>query len=78
MRCCSCDRILTDFEATRRGALSGDFLDLCNKCIKGLDIATIDRDDLEGSFRSIYEDPDYDEYGYLIDEDNGWTPEDEV
>lgn len=32
MRCLSCNRILSDQEATRRGASSGDFLDLCNHC----------------------------------------------
>ena len=65
MKCCSCVKILTDFEATRRGALSGDFLDLCNKCIKGLNISTIDRPDLEGTDSdSDYED-DYSDYGYF-------------
>lgn len=64
MKCCSCDVILSDFEATRRGALSGEFLDLCNKCIKGLNIATIDRPDLHDSG---YEDEeeDYSVYGYF-------------
>jgi len=72
MKCRACNDTLTDFEATRRGALSGDFLDLCNGCIKGLGIQTIDRPDLEGSFTSIYEDPDYNDYGYLVPEE-GWN-----
>jgi hypothetical protein len=78
MKCCSCDRILTDFEATRKGAMSGEYLDLCNQCIKGLGIATLDRPDLEGSFTSIYEDPDYDDYGTIIpsDQHNGWLYDD--
>ena len=78
MRCCSCDRILSDFEATRKGALSGNYLDLCNQCIKGLGIATLDRPDLEGSFTSIYEDPDYDDWGAIATgQHNGWLNEDE-
>ncbi len=79
MRCCSCDRNLSDFEATRKGALSGDYLDLCNQCIKGLGIATLDRPDLEGSFTSIYEDPDYDDWGTIIPDGmgSGWLQEDE-
>jgi hypothetical protein len=78
MRCCSCDRNLSDFEATRKGAMSGEYLDLCNGCIKGLGIATLDRPDLEGSFTSIYEDPDYDDYGMInTEQHNGWLYEDE-
>ena len=79
MRCVSCNSNLTDFESTRKGALSGTYLDLCNGCIKGLNIATLDRPDLEGSFTSIYEDPDYDDYGTIIPDGlhNGWLTEDE-
>lgn len=79
MRCCSCNVALTDFESTRKGALSGQYLDLCNGCIKGLGISTLDRPDLEGSFTSIYEDPDYDDFGGLLPtgEGNGWLQEDE-
>ena len=79
MRCVSCNVALSDFESTRKGALSGTYLDLCNSCIKGLNIATLDRPDLEGSFTSIYEDPDYDDYGTIIpsDQHNGWLYEDE-
>lgn len=78
MRCVSCNQALSDFESTRKGALSGTYLDLCNGCIKGLGIATIDRPDLEGSFTSIYEDPDYDDWGLLpTGEANGWLQEDE-
>ncbi len=78
MRCVSCNANLTDFESTRKGALSGDYLDLCNQCIKGLGIATLDRPDLEGSFTSIYEDPDYDDWGVIdTSQHNGWLQEDE-
>lgn len=46
MKCVCCDRILNDFEATRKSVKTGQYLDTCNKCIKGLGIETIDRDDL--------------------------------
>ena len=78
IRCVSCNANLSDFESTRKGALSGTYLDLCNGCIKGLGIATLDRPDLEGSFTSIYEDPDYDDFGVIhTDSHNGWLTKDE-
>ncbi len=32
MRCSCCDRILNDFEATRKFKESGEYADVCNKC----------------------------------------------
>lgn len=32
MRCLACNKELTDFEATRRYALSQEFLDMCQRC----------------------------------------------
>lgn len=57
MRCLSCNVWLTDFESTRKSVETNDYLDLCNKCLKGLGIATIDRTDLQGQ----EERPPYDE-----------------
>lgn len=80
MRCCCCDTNLSDFEATRRSAVTGDFLDMCNKCIKGLGIATQDRGDLQsaGERSAIYEDPDYPDWGYLYEEEHQFSQEDEL
>jgi hypothetical protein len=48
MRCLACNVALSDFEATRKSAASGDFLDLCNSCLYyAEDIDTIDRIDLK-------------------------------
>lgn len=49
MRCISCNRILSDFEATRRNANTGEFLDLCNKCLPDVIAAVpvIEREDLK-------------------------------
>ncbi len=44
MRCLSCDSALSNREATRKSALTGDFLDLCDKCFDTIkeDIAVIE------------------------------------
>lgn len=48
MRCLSCDCGLTDFEATRKSATTGEFLDLCNRCFASVSdqIKAIERADL--------------------------------
>ena len=49
MRCLSCDVELNDFEATRKSEQTGQYLDLCNRCLSTTDIDTADeRYDLEG------------------------------
>jgi hypothetical protein len=40
MRCLCCNNALSDFESTIKGTLSNTYLDMCKKCIKGLDLAT--------------------------------------
>ena len=81
MRCCCCDVNLTEFESTRKSAVTGDYLDMCNKCIKGLGIATLDRGDLQnaGERSSIYDDPDFLDWGFIIEEgDSPWHDEDNL
>lgn len=48
MRCLGCNKNLSDYEATRRYALSGDFVDLCNRCFGPIskEVNTIERADL--------------------------------
>lgn len=50
MRCQCCDRVLTDFEATRKHAVTGMFIDLCQQCFKTVqmdaNLPTKDRRDL--------------------------------
>lgn len=48
MKCMCCDKILSDFEATLRHKKTGEFVDTCTKCLKGLHIPTIGREDLLG------------------------------
>lgn len=33
MRCLSCNVVLSDREATRKGSVTGEFLDLCDDCL---------------------------------------------
>lgn len=33
MRCLSCNAILSDREATRKGSFTGEFLDMCSDCL---------------------------------------------
>ncbi|HET8687389.1 MAG TPA: hypothetical protein VFM18_12115 [Methanosarcina sp.] len=47
MRCLCCNRILNDYEATRRHAITGEFIDICNRCIEDLGIPSVGRDDLK-------------------------------
>jgi NAD-dependent SIR2 family protein deacetylase len=37
MRCVACNVILTTQEATRKFEESGEFVDLCNKCLSTID-----------------------------------------
>ena len=46
MRCKSCNELLTDWEATRKVAETGEYLELCNECFDD-NILTIDRLDLK-------------------------------
>ena len=48
MRCTACDKVLTDYEATRKSAESLEYLDLCNECYSYIaeDVPAIDREDL--------------------------------
>ncbi len=36
MRCVACDKIMTDYELTKRFSGSGEFVDMCNDCSRFL------------------------------------------
>ena len=47
MRCIACNKQLNDYESTRRHAITNEFLDTCNRCMKDIpNIPTKDRQDL--------------------------------
>ena len=49
MRCLACNCCLSDYEATRKGAESLEFVDLCDKCFEHIrgSFAVVERDDLK-------------------------------
>jgi len=59
MRCCCCNRNLNDWESTLRSARTGDFLDMCRKCLDGLGIQVVESsaqaDDEAPSEESFFE-----------------------
>jgi len=50
MRCVACNKILSDYESTRKHAITGEYLDLCNECFSSISevamLPTHDRKDL--------------------------------
>lgn len=48
MRCVACNKALSDFEATRKSAETGEYLDLCNYCYStiGGNVLAEEREDL--------------------------------
>ena len=36
MRCVACDKIMTDYELTKKFSGSGEFVDMCNECSRFL------------------------------------------
>lgn len=46
MRCTCCNRNLNDYESTLKSLVTGDFLDTCTKCLKGLNIEAVGNGDL--------------------------------
>jgi hypothetical protein len=65
MRCVACDKNLNDFESTRKHAVTGEFVDLCNRCFKDVasDIPVVTREDLEATEQIDMEDFVIDEEG---------------
>jgi hypothetical protein len=51
MRCVACDKNLNDFESTRKHGVTGEFIDLCNRCFRDVssDIPVVTREDLEAT-----------------------------
>ena len=62
MHCSCCDKLLTDYEATRKDAHTFNFIDLCKTCFEDIKpfVAVIDRKDLitEQDLDIIDDDPD--------------------
>lgn len=69
MRCLSCNKLLSDHEATRKYATSGTFVDLCNGCFEHVesDIPVIDG-------KGENDSDDYDAEWGFTDDDGSDTP----
>lgn len=70
MRCVSCNTLLSDYEATRKLALTNQYVDMCNQCFASVseDLPTLERSDLAHDEDLI----DYDEINHCgldIDKD---------
>ena len=63
MRCVACNKLLTDFEATRKVAATGEFLGMCNYCFSysAEDIDTLERHDLKSERDCELEDETYEQ-----------------
>lgn len=48
MHCTACDKLLTDYEATRKDAHTFKFIDLCKNCFEDIKpfVSVLDRKDL--------------------------------
>lgn len=69
MRCLACNKILNDFESTRKSATTGEYVDLCNHCFHNVeqDIESVVREDLRDE-DSFEEDVELDDFqGDLFD-----------
>lgn len=64
MHCTACDKLLTDYEATRKDAYTFKFIDLCKTCFEDIKpfVSVIDRKDLitEQDLDTIDDDMDTD------------------
>jgi hypothetical protein len=88
MHCNCCDRLLTEFEATRRNANTFQFIDLCKVCFEDVKpfVPTIDRKDLISEADLDVIDDDLEDlsytgdsledldtlYSYVVDSNDTW------
>ena len=82
MHCVACNQLLTDFESTRKNAITKDYVDLCKRCfedVKGLfpvierkDLITESDLDLDGDDDSLEVDTEAsrDYIDYIVSNDN--------
>ena len=70
MRCVICDVLLSDFEATRKHADTGEYLDTCSKCMSYTKIPTIDNFDLADSEDLANLESTHDDQDWYIDFEN--------
>lgn len=75
MHCTNCNKLLTDYESTRKNAVTGKYFDLCKVCFEDIKpfVKVIDRKDLISEADlddEDLEDPDLDTQASLEDYDD--------
>lgn len=75
MRCTACDRILNDFESTRKSKTTGEYIDFCNKCYSTVE------DTVKTINKNTYEEDDVPDDEIVVESDNEppyeWEDQDE-
>lgn len=61
MRCYCCNKNLSDKEATQKSAITGDYLDMCDGCLKDTGISVVESNLSTNEVYSDYADDIYDE-----------------
>ena len=66
MHCRACDRLLTEYQATLKNAVTGQYMDLCKVCLEDIKpfVKLIDRKDLITE-ADLDDDPEDDNMGDL-------------
>lgn len=69
MRCVICNVMLSDFEATRKSAETGEYLDTCCKCLAYTKQATVDNFNLMDAedHSNMEANIDSEEYTWMLD-----------
>ena len=67
MHCTSCNKLLTDYESTRKNAVTGKYFDLCKVCFEDIKpfVKVIDRKDLISE--ADLDDDDMEDEGEIMD-----------
>lgn len=63
MRCKSCNVILRDHEAVRKGSVTGEYIDMCDRCFSTISYEVADVEDEAGDFAG-HDHPDDDTEHY--------------
>lgn len=71
MRCTICNTLLSDFEATRKNAETGEYLDTCCKCLAYTKQATVDNYSLMDveDYSNMELNVDAEEFTWMVDND---------
>lgn len=73
MRCCCCNRNLNDWESTLKSTNTGEFLDMCRRCLDGLDIEVsknlTDPDEISPGDENLGDFDDIEWHEFYIEED---------